>query len=249
MNNNLYLNTGKLFLVTSIIAIGAIHIVSGHFPVGLLPVAASMPAKQVLAYLTGSLMIVAGILALIRKYAAYGVFLAVLLYLLALLLIHVPKVLAEPNNPSEWTAAFEVICIMGGTLILLGSVSKDGGTKLIKTGTYLFSIGLLVFGVQHYMYAQFVANLIPAWIPAHLFFDYLVMAAFFASAISFIIRKLTSLAGGLLGLMFLIWVLILHLPRVIAGIHTEPEWTSLFVALAFSGISFLIAGIATTSKN
>jgi len=249
MNNNLYLNTGKFFLVISIIAIGAIHIVSGHFPTGLMPVAASLPAKQVLTYLTGSLLIVAGILALIKKCTAYGALLATLLFLLALLLIHVPKVLAEPSNPSEWTGAFEVICIMAGAFILLGNISKDGGSKLIKTGTYLFSIGLLVFGVQHYMYAQFVANLIPAWIPAHLFWDYLVMLAFFASGISFMINKLTRLAGGLLGLMFLIWVLILHLPRVIANVHTEPEWTSLFVALAFSGISFLIAGLATTSKN
>ena len=249
MNNNLYLSTGKLFLVISIIAIGAVHIISGHFPAGLMPVAASLPAKQVLAYLTDSLLIVAGVLVLVKKYAAYGAFLAVLLFLLALLLIHVPKVLAEPKNPSEWAAALEVICILGGTLILLGNISKDGGTKLIKTGTYLFAIGLLVFGMQHYMYAQFVANLIPAWIPAHLFFDYLVMVAFFASAISFIIRKLTRLAGALLGLMFLIWVLILHLPRVIANTHIEPEWTSLFVALAFSGISFLIAGLASTSKN
>ena len=249
MNNNLYLSAGKLFLVISIIAIGAIHIVSGHFPAGLMPVAASVPAKQVLAYLTGSLMIVAGILTLVKKYTAYGAFLAVLLYLLALLLIHVPKVLADPNNPSEWAAFFEIICILGGTLILLGNTSKDGGAKLIKTGTYLFAIGLVVFGVQHYMYAQFVAGLIPAWIPARLFWDYLVMVAFFASAISFAIRKLTRLAGGLLGLMFLIWVLILHLPRVIASVHTEPEWTSLFVALAFSGISLLIAGLATVSKS
>lgn len=249
MNNNLYLGIGRLFLMISIIAIGVIHIVSGHFPIGLMPVAASLPAKQILAYLTGSLMIVAGILVVTKKYAAYGASLAALLYLLALLLIHVPKVLAEPRNPSEWAGFFEVICIMGGILILLSITSKDGGAKLIKTGTYLFSLGLLVFGVQHYMYAQFVANLIPAWIPARLFWDYLVMVAFFASAISFIIHKLSKLAGTLLGLMFLIWVLILHLPRVIASIHTEPEWTSLFVALAFSGISFLLAGLAVTKTS
>jgi hypothetical protein len=71
------------------------------------------------------------------------------------------------------------------------------------------------------------------------------MVAFFASAISFIIQKQVKLSGTLLGLMFFIWVLILHLPRVIANIHTEPEWTSLFVALAFSGIAVLIAGSAS----
>jgi hypothetical protein len=133
----------------------------------------------------------------------------------------------------------------------VGQYQQEWWHKTGKNRHLPFAIGLLVFGVQHYMYAQFVASLIPTWIPARLFWDYLVMVAFFASAISFIIRKLTSLAGGLLGLMFLIWVLILHLPRVIASIHTEPEWTSLFVALAFSGVSFLIAGLAAdaSSKN
>jgi uncharacterized membrane protein len=244
MNSNLYLSTGKLFLGVSIIAIGIIHVVSGHFPTGLLPVPATLPGKEILAYLTGFLMIGAGILIFIKKYTHYGEFAAALLYLLALFLIHIPLLVSNFHNPSEWTAIFEVISILSGILILLGSIWKRDQFKLIKTGSYIFAIGLVVFGIQHFMYAQFVAGLIPAWIPARLFWNYLVMVAFFTSAISFIIQKQVKLSGALLGLMFFIWVLILHLPRVIANIHTEPEWTSLFVALAFSGIAILIAGSA-----
>jgi hypothetical protein len=42
--------------------------------------------------------------------------------------------------------------------------------------------------------------------------------------------------------MFLSWFFILHLPRVNAHIHTETEWTSMFVVMASSGEAFLIAG-------
>jgi hypothetical protein len=37
-------------------------------------------------------------------------------------------------------------------------------------------------------------------------------------------------------------VLLLHTPRVIAQPHNGDEQSSLFVALAFSGASFIIAG-------
>ena len=47
---------------------------------------------------------------------------------------------------------------------------------------------------------------------------------------------------SLLGLMFFLWVVILHAPRVAASPHNGNEWTSAFVALAMSGSALLVAG-------
>jgi hypothetical protein len=41
--------------------------------------------------------------------------------------------------------------------------------------------------------------------------------------------------------MFLLWVLILHAPRVVGALHNGNEWTSMFVALAMSGAGFVVA--------
>jgi hypothetical protein len=41
--------------------------------------------------------------------------------------------------------------------------------------------------------------------------------------------------------MFFLWVVVLHAPRVCASLHNGDEWSSLFVALAMAGASFLIA--------
>jgi len=49
------------------------------------------------------------------------------------------------------------------------------------------------------------------------------------------------LAGTLLGVMFLLWVVLLHAPRVLAQIHNQDELTSLLVALAFGGSSFIFS--------
>jgi uncharacterized membrane protein len=108
---------------------------------------------------------------------------------------------------------------------------------------------MLVFAYQHYIYAQFIAALITPWIPYKLFFTYLVGAAFLAVAIAIIINRFITPAGIALGIMFLAWFFILHLPRVMANQHTEPEWTSMFVVLASSGEAFLIAGSAAKTKR
>jgi hypothetical protein len=46
----------------------------------------------------------------------------------------------------------------------------------------------------------------------------------------------------MLGLTFLVWVLILHAPRVAAAPHNGSEWTSALMALAMSGTAFAVAG-------
>ena len=109
-------------------------------------------------------------------------------------------------------------------------------------GRLLFGVSLVVFGVLHLIYGAFIATLIPGCMPGRLFWAYFVGVAFMATALSLFTRKHVSLTINMLGLMFLLWVVGLHAPRVVASPQIEPEWTSMFIALAMSGISFFIAG-------
>ena len=45
---------------------------------------------------------------------------------------------------------------------------------LTKSGKYLFSIAFIIFGAQHFIYADFVATLVPRWMSWHLFWAYFV---------------------------------------------------------------------------
>jgi uncharacterized membrane protein YphA (DoxX/SURF4 family) len=100
---------------------------------------------------------------------------------------------------------------------------------------------MVVFGAQHFMYAGFIATLIPAWIPVHLFWVYLTGTGMIVAGFSIATGILASLASMSMGLMFLLWFLLLHAPRVAASPRNGDEWTSAFVALAVSGGSFLLA--------
>jgi uncharacterized membrane protein YphA (DoxX/SURF4 family) len=152
------------------------------------------------------------------------------------LLFYVPKLAANPHDPGPWTSGFELLALCGAALVLAGAHTS------IKLGRVLFAVSLVVFGVQHFLYAHFIATLVPSWIFGHLFWAYFVGIAFVAAALSIATQIKIGLAATWLGIMFLLWVLVLHLPRVAAALHNGNEWTSLFVALAMSGGAFMLAG-------
>jgi len=91
------------------------------------------------------------------------------------------------------------------------------------------------------MYGAFVAGLVPAWMPGRLFWAYFVGAAFFAAAAGILYQRLARPAATLLGVMFFLFVVLLHIPRIAAHPSDGNEWTSGFVALAMCGGAWVLA--------
>ncbi|WP_315823877.1 hypothetical protein [Paraflavitalea speifideaquila] len=56
----------------ALLAIGAIHLVTQHFPAGLLPVPATLPGKIVLANINGVAMVLAAIWILLKPHDYRG---------------------------------------------------------------------------------------------------------------------------------------------------------------------------------
>jgi hypothetical protein len=164
---------------------------------------------------------------------------------------YMAALLARPHDPDLWTIVFEILAMVGGAWVLAAGFPADKTIsypkesfvmQLANIGRFLIAISLVIFAVQHFMYSRYVAALIPAWIPAHLFWAYFVGVAFVAAALAIAANKMVQLAGTLLGTMFFLWVVVLHAPRVAGAIRNGNEVTSLFVALAMSGVGFALAG-------
>jgi uncharacterized membrane protein len=113
--------------------------------------------------------------------------------------------------------------------------------KFLSVGRIFVAISLVVFGIQHFLYAHFVATLVPAWMPARLFWAYFVGVAFLAAAAGMLFKKTEQPAATLLGVMFLLFVLMLHIPRIVTHSSNGNEWTSGFVALAMCGSAWAFA--------
>jgi uncharacterized membrane protein YphA (DoxX/SURF4 family) len=199
------------------------------------------PGRPVWAYSTSVLLIVAAVCIATGKKVRLAAMLLAILLLLRALLVFAPRLVANVHDPGPWTSGFEILAMCGAALVLSGTL---GGL-----GRFLFAIPLVVFATQHFLYARFVATLVPAWIPGRLFWAVFVGVAFVAAAVCIAARKSSGLAPTLLGLMFLLWVFILHLPRVAASPHDGKEWTSALVALAMSGGAWVMTGGVSLAKK
>src|SRR5436309_12097549 len=113
--------------------------------------------------------------------------------------------------------------------------------KSKSLGRIFVAISLVVFGVQHFIYGGFVATLVPAFMPGRLFWAYFVGVAFFAAAAGILYEKMARPAATMLGVMFFLFVVLLHIPRIVTNSRDGNEWTSGFVALAMCGGAWILA--------
>jgi len=117
-----------------------------------------------------------------------------------------------------------------------------GLDKIMPFGRLFFTIPMAVFAAQHFASAKFVVLLVPSWIPAHLFWVYLVGTALIAAALSIILKRQAQLAATLLGIMFFLFVVLLHIPNVVVNPRDRFAWAVALRDLAFSGSAFAFAG-------
>jgi uncharacterized membrane protein len=242
---------GRLFFAASMVAFGIQHIIYTGFIVGLEFVPKWIPGHTFWAYSTAAALISAGVSIGIQKKARPAAILLGIAFFLCVLVPRGSSIVAILHDVGERTRAFETLAMCGGALVLAGVLPLEPASlegwnaaadKVAAPGRYFIAISMAIFGIDHFLVAGLIAGLIPAWIPWHWFWVYFTAIGFIAAAVSIAIGKHVRLAGTLLGLMFFLWVLLLHAPRVAADLHNGNEWNSAFVALTMSGCALTVAG-------
>jgi uncharacterized membrane protein len=112
-------------------------------------------------------------------------------------------------------------------------------------GPVFYAVPLAVFAAEHLAGAQFLMQLVPRWMPAPLFWAYFVGFALLCAAISILFDRRVRLSATLLGIMFFLFVLLLHIPNVFANPGNRILWTVALRDLAFGGAAWALAGSRT----
>ena len=264
---NKIIRHGSFVFAVAILALGIENVVNswlglfetnhyeGHLTLSVIP---WLPAVPGLGYLMG-LFLIAAALSFVANYHARTMALLLGSIFVLRMLFRIGSIYVER------TVAFEQLAIAGAAFTLACTLTchehylQPGFEvldKLARSGRYMFAVSCVVFGVDHFQFLTFVANIIPFWIPWHRFWTALTGAGFIATGLCFMaagissrFRSLARLAGFLLGVMFALWFVLLHAPRVL-GLLAVPgkiapldpnEWSSAFIALAMCGGSWICA--------
>jgi uncharacterized membrane protein len=242
---------GRTFFALGMIGIGIEHFFFREFIPVIATFPAAIPGRIFWVYLCGAALVAAGSAILLNiKARQVGIVLGAA-FLVLLVLDHIPYRLA--NNPGIlgfWGNEFKILTLAGGAWIAAGSLIQQraevrSADKLMSIGRYFLPITVTVFGFEHFLYTDFVATLVPAWIPWHNFWTYFAAVALMVAGIAMIVNIKARLASLMLGIMIFIWFLILHIPRAIADPTSAigNEVASVFEALAFSGIAFMLCAL------
>ncbi len=247
---------GQWIFGVAIVALGVEHVVCAQmaaqpFPARfhaiVIPVIPWVPAHRWLAYVIGAALVVAGSSILTRVRARGGALLFGGLILGCDLILHVPRMIVVPQNWGLRGEVCEMLALASAAFVLAGTLPRADGTSvrwgraLANTGRVLFGISSVVFGVDHFLALNLIASLVPAWMPGHLFLASLAGAVMIAAGLSLLTQWMGGWAAFGLGTMYLLFVLTLHLPRVLAAPRSPDEWSSALIALGMCGASWVCA--------
>lgn len=194
---NLLLELGPYFFSIPMIFFGVQYVRYG-FIGGLPPVPPWAPGGALGAYVTGTLLVVAGASILIGKRARWGAALIGGLFLFCVVVLHGPRIHDIVHSGTERTRALEPLALSGAVFALISLLPDDRNRSprlnrapdwLTGTGRWLFALCTIVFGIQHFLYARFIATLVTSWIPGHLFWVYLTGVGMIVAAVAILGEK------------------------------------------------------------
>lgn len=248
---------GRVFFALALLGLGVEHFIFREFVTANAPAWPDVfPGDWVWAYLTGTVLIATSATLLVGRKARFAALLVAALVFLWALLRQLPPVFVSAPFSVEWTHASKGLRFVGGMLAIAATSPPAGDgndtllsrwvnrrSALIVVARALIGPSLIINGIQHFLFTEFVAGLIPQWFPGDaVLWTYFGGLALIAGGLGLLLPRTAALAALLSGAMVFSWFWIIHLPLALPSPVSRNAAVSVFGALAASGALFVIAG-------
>lgn len=213
------------------------------------PVPKGIPAREVLVYLTAAVSLASGVGLLFRRTAAVAarVLLAALVFWF--LVFRVRALFLASLVEGTWSAG-DTLVMTAGAWVLYAAFAADGhreplgfarGESGVRIARVLYGLGLIPFGYAHFAYLKPTTDLVPAWIPAPVFWAYFTGAAFIAAALAVLSGVCARLAAALSALMMGLFGLLVWIPRALAGSLSAFQWGEFVANWTLTAAGWVVA--------
>ena len=118
-----------------------------------------------------------------------------------------------------------------------------------RIAIYLLSIVMIVFGIYHFMRPRDMVVYVPGFMPGGLIWVYLVGIAFILVAVAFITRRMVKLAGYMLTILLVIFVLTIHLPNYLHAGDQDMQTVAFVNMLKDTALAGFALHIASNADN
>src|SRR5664279_720797 len=86
------------------------------------------------------------------------------------------------SSTNFWMCLAGVVYLVAGIYVLRKEIGlAHGWDKLISLDCVFIAVSLAVFAPEHFYGPEFLQNMVPSWMPGHLFWAYFVGCALFAA--------------------------------------------------------------------
>jgi uncharacterized membrane protein len=234
-------NVGQVLFAVTMIGLGILGFVTGDFAPMWQPVPLTWPARVVLAYFCAGISLASGVGLLSRRTTVVAS--RVLLgWLLAwLLLVRVPQMVLGFAVDTWWAAA-EMAVLVGAAWVLYsqssGLATGEPGLRIARA---LYGLGLIPFGLAHFIYLDATTVLIPGWLPGHVAWAYFTGAAFIAAGIGMLVGVWARLAAVLSVVMVGLFTLVVWVPIVLRGDVTPFHWHEFISSVTITVAGWVVA--------
>ena len=219
---------------------GALGLSARDFLLNQQPVAQGVPWREQLACISAAVMLLAGIGMLVPRSARVGTLVLSGFTALWVLVLHLPRAFAQPDNVGFWLGVGEVTTLAtGGWLIYCALTSCED--KTVSVARVLFGVALVPIGLSHIVYLKPAAEFIPTWFPLRVPLTALTGVAHIAAGAAIVFGILSRLAATLEAVMESGFTLIVWVSAVVAVPTDRQHWVDLFISTALTGAAWALA--------
>ena len=231
-----------ILLGVGALGLGILSLVHQDFALQWQPYPQDLPGRSLWGLASGAAAATGGALMLAPRYRWFGALVLAVFFALWVVALHVPMVAVRPVNVGRWNGLAEALVMAAGAfLVFRESRRAEGRDPMADLAIRAFGAACLVFGGAHFVYAEFTASMVPAWLPMRLELAYLTGAVHALTGLAMLIGIGTRRAAAAEALMMSSFVLLVHLPRVAAAPLDRLELTMLCIAATLSGAAWSLA--------
>lgn len=118
-----------------------------------------------------------------------------------------------------------------------------------RIAIYTLSVVLFIFGLTHFMHPRDLLVYVPEFLPGGIIWVYFVGVAFILVALSFLTNRMVKLAGYLLAIILIFFILMIHLPNYMNAGDKEMKQMAMVNILKDTAIACFALHIAAGAHH